>query len=47
LVTVGLGKDVDPPANATAKVGQTSLLGSVHLELAAPTRPQGKLHDGH
>jgi len=47
LVTVRLGKDVDLPANATAKVGQTSLLGSVHLELAAPTnaRPQGKLHD--
>jgi phospholipid/cholesterol/gamma-HCH transport system substrate-binding protein len=32
--------DVDPavrlPANATAKVGQTSLLGTQHVELAAP-----------
>ena len=48
LVTVRLGKDVDLPANATAKIGQTSLLGSVHLELAAPTnvRPQGTLHNG-
>jgi phospholipid/cholesterol/gamma-HCH transport system substrate-binding protein len=48
LVTVRLGKDVDLPANATAKIGQTSLLGSVHLELAAPTDvvPQGTLHNG-
>ena len=48
LVTVRLGKDVELPANAAAKIGQTSLLGSVHLELAAPTdvAPQGTLHDG-
>ena len=40
--------DVDLPANATAKLGQTSLLGSLHIELAPPTDapPQGKLHDG-
>jgi phospholipid/cholesterol/gamma-HCH transport system substrate-binding protein len=35
--------DVDPavrlPANATAKVGQTSLLGTQHVELAAPPNP--------
>jgi phospholipid/cholesterol/gamma-HCH transport system substrate-binding protein len=35
--------DVDPsvqlPANATAKIGQTSLLGTQHVELAAPPSP--------
>jgi phospholipid/cholesterol/gamma-HCH transport system substrate-binding protein len=48
LVTIRLGGDVDLPANATAKLGQTSLLGSLHVELAPPTDvpPQGKLHDG-
>ncbi|WP_419179670.1 MCE family protein [Mycolicibacterium austroafricanum] len=48
VVTMTLNGDVDLPANSTAKVGQTSLLGSLHLELAPPTDvpPQGKLHDG-
>ena len=43
-----LNGDVDLPANATAKIGQTSLLGSLHIELAPPTDdpPQGRLHDG-
>ena len=47
LVTMRLNGDVDLPANATVKLGQTSLLGSQHLELASPTDapPQGKLHD--
>ncbi|OBI96117.1 mammalian cell entry protein [Mycobacterium alsense] len=35
--------DLDPavrlPANATAKIGQTSLLGTQHVELAAPPDP--------
>ncbi len=35
--------DVDPsvklPANASAKIGQTSLLGTQHVELAAPPNP--------
>ncbi len=35
--------DIDPsvklPSNATAKIGQTSLLGSQHIELAAPPNP--------
>ena len=35
--------EVDPsvklPANATAKIGQTSLLGTQHVELAAPPSP--------
>lgn len=48
LVTMRLNGDVDLPANATAKIGQTSLLGSLHVELAAPqgVPAQGKLHDG-
>jgi phospholipid/cholesterol/gamma-HCH transport system substrate-binding protein len=37
LVTVSLNPNVVLPANATAKIGQTSLLGSTHVELAAPT----------
>jgi phospholipid/cholesterol/gamma-HCH transport system substrate-binding protein len=48
LVTMRLNGDVDLPANATAKLGQTSLLGSQHVELAPPkdVPPQGRLHNG-
>jgi phospholipid/cholesterol/gamma-HCH transport system substrate-binding protein len=48
LVTMTINGDVALPANATATVGQTSLLGSLHIELAAPTAvaPEGKLKDG-
>ena len=48
LVTMSLNGDVELPANATAKVGQTSLLGSQHIELAPPTdvAPQGRLREG-
>jgi phospholipid/cholesterol/gamma-HCH transport system substrate-binding protein len=48
LVTMRLAGDVDLPDNATAKVGQTSLLGSTHVELAAPKNAaaQGKLRQG-
>ena len=48
LITITLNGDVDLPANATATLGQTSLLGSLHVELAPPTDvpPQGKLHQG-
>jgi phospholipid/cholesterol/gamma-HCH transport system substrate-binding protein len=48
LVTMRLNGDVDLPANAIAKLGQTSLLGSQHIELAPPkdAPPQGKLHNG-
>jgi phospholipid/cholesterol/gamma-HCH transport system substrate-binding protein len=48
LLTMTLNGDVDLPANATVKLGQTSLFGSLHVELAPPTDapPQGKLHDG-
>lgn len=48
LLTMTLDGDVDLPANATATIGQTSLLGSLHVELAPPVdvRPEGKLVDG-
>jgi phospholipid/cholesterol/gamma-HCH transport system substrate-binding protein len=48
LVTLKLNGDVVLPANATASLGQTSLLGSLHIELAAPTDtpPEGRLHRG-
>ena len=48
LVTMTLDGNVDLPANATATIGQTSLLGSVHVELAAPkdVPPVGKLKNG-
>lgn len=48
LVTMRLNGDVELPANATTTVGQTSLLGSLHIELTSPTTapPQGKLRNG-
>lgn len=47
-VKVSLNADVDLPANAVAKVAQTSLLGSQHVELASPTAetPTGRLSGG-
>lgn len=41
-----LNKNVHLPRNATAKIGQTSLLGSQHIELAAPPDPVGELKNG-
>jgi phospholipid/cholesterol/gamma-HCH transport system substrate-binding protein len=48
LLTMTLDSDADLPANATVKLGQTSLFGSLHIELAPPVDepPNGKLHDG-
>ncbi|MEB3980125.1 MCE family protein [Mycobacterium sp. 663a-19] len=48
LITMRIDGDVNLPANATVKLGQTSVLGTVHVELAPPTdvRPQGKLQNG-
>jgi phospholipid/cholesterol/gamma-HCH transport system substrate-binding protein len=48
LVTMTINGDVQLPANATAKIGQTSLLGSLHIELAPPQNApaEGRLHDG-
>ncbi|OAR20316.1 virulence factor Mce family protein [Mycobacterium leprae] len=42
-LTLGLNKDVQLPKNTTAKIGQTSLLGSQHVELAAPANPSLEL----
>src|ERR1700757_3863930 len=42
-LTLGLDKNVKLPKNATAKIGQTSLLGSQHIELAAPRDPSPEL----
>ena len=48
VVTVGLKPSVTLPANATAAVGQNSLLGASYLELASPKhrKPAGKLTNG-
>ena len=48
LVTMTINGDVHVPANSTAAIGQTSLLGSKHIELAPPKNvpPQGRLHEG-
>jgi phospholipid/cholesterol/gamma-HCH transport system substrate-binding protein len=49
LVTITIDSDADLPANATATIGQTSLLGTLHIELAAPPAgvpSTGKLHNG-
>jgi phospholipid/cholesterol/gamma-HCH transport system substrate-binding protein len=48
LITMTLNGDVDLPANATVTLGQTSVFGSPHVELAAPVGvpPKGKLHSG-
>ena len=42
-LTLGVDKTVKLPKNATAKIGQTSLLGSQHIELAAPADPSSQL----
>ncbi len=42
-LTLGINKNVKLPKNATAKIGQTSLLGSQHVELAAPPNPLPEL----
>jgi phospholipid/cholesterol/gamma-HCH transport system substrate-binding protein len=48
LVTMKLNGDVQLPANAMATIGQTSLLGSLHIELAPPkdVAPEGRLGEG-
>jgi phospholipid/cholesterol/gamma-HCH transport system substrate-binding protein len=39
ILTLDVDATVKLPANATAKIGQTSLLGTQHVELAAPKNP--------
>jgi phospholipid/cholesterol/gamma-HCH transport system substrate-binding protein len=48
LVTMSIEPDAELPANATVSVGQTSLLGTLHVELATPlgVEAKGKLHNG-
>jgi phospholipid/cholesterol/gamma-HCH transport system substrate-binding protein len=48
LLTMRLDGGVHLPANATVKLGQTSVLGSLHVELAPPTDApaHGELRDG-
>lgn len=48
-VKLALDKNVKLPENSTATVAQTSLLGSLHIELSAPKDEKdwkGNLHDG-
>jgi phospholipid/cholesterol/gamma-HCH transport system substrate-binding protein len=42
-LTLGVDKSVKLPKNALAKIGQTSLLGSQHVELGAPPNPSPEL----
>jgi phospholipid/cholesterol/gamma-HCH transport system substrate-binding protein len=42
-LTLGLDKGVKLPKNALAKIGQTSLLGSQHVELVLPPDPSPEL----
>ena len=46
-LTLKVDPGIDLPANATAKIGQSSILGTQHVELAAPPNPsQQPLKDG-
>jgi phospholipid/cholesterol/gamma-HCH transport system substrate-binding protein len=42
-LTLGVSKSTKLPKNAIAKLGQTSLLGSQHVELGAPENPSPEL----
>lgn len=46
LVTVSVNDGVELPENVSAKIGQTSLLGSQHLALVPPEDPEGRLENG-
>ena len=45
-LTLSLKNNVKLPANATAALAQTSLLGSKHIDLITPPNPQGTLQPG-
>src|SRR6478735_11026992 len=45
-LTLDLQPDVKLPANTLAKIGQTSLLGSQHVQLDPPPNPSGQLKNG-
>ena len=42
-LTLNIEPGLDLPANATAKIGQSSILGSQHVELSAPANPSSQL----
>ncbi|WP_221046285.1 virulence factor Mce family protein [Mycobacterium senriense] len=42
-LTLGVSNSLKLPKNAVARIGQTSLLGSQHVELAAPPNPSHEL----
>ncbi len=42
-LTLDLDPGVELPENATARIGQTSLLGTQHIELGAPDNPSAQL----
>lgn len=48
LLTMRLNGDVALPENTTAKIGMTTIFGSLHIELApsADAPAQGRLHNG-
>jgi len=48
VATLQIGSDVELPANAVARVGVNTLLGSAFVELAPPSdeKPEGSLEDG-
>ena len=48
LLTIKLNGDVELPANSRISIGQTSLLGSLHVEMLPPNDApaQGRLHQG-
>lgn len=45
-VDLELRSDLPIPANVTARIAQTSLLGEKYVELAAPSAPTGRLASG-
>ena len=46
-LTLSVDPAVELPANATAKIGQSSILGTQHVELATPDNPSSeRLRDG-
>ncbi|MGW5053310.1 MCE family protein [Actinokineospora sp. NPDC004072] len=45
-LTLLVNGDVDLPANALAKIRQSSLLGEKYVELSPPAEPAGRLADG-
>ena len=46
-ITLSIDPGIKLPANATAKIGQSSILGTQHVELAAPANPSPEpLRDG-